>query len=40
MNGVPSLMLRIGNDQIVEGWNCFDFLTLYQQIGVLPQLPG
>jgi hypothetical protein len=25
---------------IVEGWNSFDFLTLYQQIGMLPQLPN
>jgi steroid delta-isomerase-like uncharacterized protein len=27
-------MTRIVGDQIVEGWNCFDFLTMYQQIGV------
>jgi predicted ester cyclase len=24
---------RIENGRIVEGWNCFDFLTMYQQIG-------
>lgn len=29
---------RIENGKIAEGWNCFDFLTCYQQIGVLPQL--
>ena len=32
---------RVQNDQIVEGWNCFDFLTMYQQIGWVknPPLP-
>lgn len=29
---------RVENGQLVEGWNCFDFLTLYQQIGALPAL--
>jgi steroid delta-isomerase-like uncharacterized protein len=29
---------RIQNDQLVEGWNCFDFLSLYQQLGLLPAL--
>lgn len=29
---------RIQNGQIVEGWNTFDFLTCYQQMGLLPQL--
>ena len=29
---------RVRNGQIVEGWNCFDFLTLYQQVGMLPAL--
>jgi predicted ester cyclase len=24
---------RVQNGQIVEGWNCFDFLTMYQQLG-------
>ena len=31
---------RVRDGQIVEAWNCFDFLTCYQQIGVLPQLPA
>ena len=26
-------ILRAENGRIVEGWNCFDFLTMYQQIG-------
>ncbi len=26
----------IRHRQIQEGWNCFDFLSLYQQVGVLP----
>ena len=29
---------RIAADQIAEGWNLVDFLTCYQQLGVLPQL--
>lgn len=32
-------MARVRDGAIVEGWNSFDFLTLYQQIGALPQLP-
>jgi steroid delta-isomerase-like uncharacterized protein len=31
---------RIIDGTIREGWNCFDFLTMYQQIGVVPRLPG
>lgn len=31
---------RIQNGQIVEGWNNFDFMSCYQQIGLLPQLPA
>ena len=27
------VMTQIRNGQIVQGWNCIDFLTLYQQIG-------
>jgi predicted SnoaL-like aldol condensation-catalyzing enzyme len=27
-------------DKLIEGWNCFDFLALYQQLGVLPQMPA
>ena len=27
---------RIENGQIVEGWNNFDFMAMYQQLGALP----
>ncbi|MEJ8810854.1 ester cyclase [Variovorax ureilyticus] len=30
----------IEGGQIQEGWNCFDFMTLYQQVGMLPLLSG
>lgn len=30
---------RVVDGTIREGWNCFDFLTMYQQIGVV-RLPG
>jgi predicted ester cyclase len=33
-------MVRVRDSHIVDGWNTFDFLTLYQQIGMLPQLPA
>jgi predicted SnoaL-like aldol condensation-catalyzing enzyme len=35
-------ILRAKDGLIVEGWNCFDFLALYQQIGWVrnPVLPG
>jgi steroid delta-isomerase-like uncharacterized protein len=29
---------RVQNGQIIEAWNCFDFLTFYQQLGIVPQL--
>ena len=29
---------RMKNGQMAEAWNNFDFLTLYQQIGVLPPI--
>jgi steroid delta-isomerase-like uncharacterized protein len=29
---------RIQNGQIQEGWNCYDFMSLYQQVGMLPVL--
>jgi hypothetical protein len=34
-------IVRAKNGQIVEGWNCYDFLGLYQQIGWVgnPVLP-
>jgi len=31
-------MARIANDRIVEGWNSWDFMTLYQQVGMLPAI--
>lgn len=31
-------MARARDGRLVEGWNAFDFLTMYQQIGALP--PG
>jgi predicted ester cyclase len=27
------VMARVRDGKIVEGWNCFDFLSMYQQIG-------
>ena len=30
---------RFDNGQLVEGWNCFDFLDMYQQCGVTLNLP-
>jgi steroid delta-isomerase-like uncharacterized protein len=31
---------RIVDGTIREGWNCFDFLTMYQQLGAIATLPG
>ena len=31
-------IVRVENGQIVEAWNSFDFLTFYQQLGMLPAL--
>ena len=31
---------RVADGQIQEGWNCYDFLTMYQQLGVVPAMPG
>ncbi len=28
-------LAQVRDGQIVEGWNCFDFLALYQQIGLI-----
>jgi len=36
--GVAIATIRDG--QIQEAWNCFDFMSLYQQVGLLPPLPG
>ena len=30
---------RFDNGQLVEGWNCFDFLDMHQQCGVTLNLP-
>jgi predicted ester cyclase len=30
-------MARVKDGQLVEGWNSYDFMTCYQQMGVLPQ---
>jgi len=30
---------RVKDGMLVEGWNCFDFLTCYQQLGVIA-MPG
>jgi steroid delta-isomerase-like uncharacterized protein len=36
---IPGMVFaRVKNGQIVEGWNCFDFLSLYQQLGMVPVL--
>jgi predicted ester cyclase len=34
------VLARVANGQFQEGWNCFDFLTMYQQLGVVPPAPG
>lgn len=34
------VIARVRDGQIVEAWNHFDFLALYQQLGLLPQLPA
>lgn len=26
-------IVRVAGGKLVEGWNCFDFLTMYQQLG-------
>jgi steroid delta-isomerase-like uncharacterized protein len=31
---------RVVDGQIREGWNCYDFLTMYQQLGVVAAAPG
>jgi hypothetical protein len=29
-------MARVRDGQIQEGWSSFDFLSLYQQVGLVP----
>jgi predicted ester cyclase len=35
-------MIRVEDGKLVEGWNCFDMLCMYQQIGwiAMPPVPG
>jgi hypothetical protein len=35
-------IIRVEGGKIVEGWNCFDMLSMYQQIGWVanPPLPA
>ena len=33
-------IVRVEDGQIVEGWNCFDMLTMYQQIGWVASPPA
>jgi predicted ester cyclase len=28
---------RVKDGQLIEGWNTFDFLSMYQQLGVVPE---
>jgi steroid delta-isomerase-like uncharacterized protein len=32
-------IVRVRDGKIIEGWNHFDFMGFYQQIGMLPRLP-
>ena len=32
-------IVRVVDGTMREGWNCFDFLTMYQQLGTLPPMP-
>lgn len=34
------VIIRAEHGKLVEGLNCFDFLTMYQQIGVVPAIGG
>ena len=34
------VFVRADGDRFVEAWNCFDFLTCYQQIGAVAAVPG
>ena len=31
---------RVRDGKIVEAWNSFDFLALYQQLGLMPSAPA
>jgi steroid delta-isomerase-like uncharacterized protein len=34
------VIARVVDGQLREGWNCFDFLAMYQQLGVVAENPG
>jgi steroid delta-isomerase-like uncharacterized protein len=34
------VLATIVDGQLRSGWNIFDFLTMYQQLGVVPPVPG
>jgi steroid delta-isomerase-like uncharacterized protein len=34
------VLATIVDGQLRSGWNIFDFLTMYQQLGVIPPVPG
>ena len=34
------VFLKVAGEKFVEGWNSFDFLRLYQQIGILRGVNG
>ncbi|MGV3771491.1 MAG: ester cyclase [Verrucomicrobiales bacterium] len=48
--GIPPTMKQVAfrgicvssvkDGMLYEAWNSFEFLTLYQQLGLLPELPG
>lgn len=35
-----AVFARVTEGILREGWNCFDFLTMYQQLGVVAANPG
>lgn len=38
--GNGGLIVRARDGKLVEGWNSFDFLSMYQQIGAVPATGG
>jgi len=37
VNFTGMCIVKASGHQFVEGWNSFDFLTCYQEIGLLPK---
>jgi predicted ester cyclase len=35
-----TVIARVTDGLLQEGWNVFDFLSMYQQLGTIPALPG